>query len=74
MPLTKRTARAVAKYGLDACNNAYAMNVEGYGARSITFEGPVTIKTTRQADAAIDAGRELAKRPEGRAAPVEAIG
>ena len=59
---TKNTARAIEKYGVKACRVAYHMHaVVGYGASSIANEGPRELKTTRQADAAIDAGRELAQ-------------
>ena len=37
------------------------MNREGYGASGISLEGPSSLRTTRQADAAIDAGREMAE-------------
>ena len=57
---TKNTARAINKYGVRACRVAYHMHaVVGYGAAGIAFEGPLELKTTRQADAAINAGREL---------------
>lgn len=59
--LTAKTRKAIEKYGFDACVKAYIMNLDGEGASTIAFTGPVTIKTTRQADAAINAGREIAK-------------
>ena len=59
MKLTKKTLRAIAAYGESACVKAYHMNKAGYGAATIAQTGPETIRTTRQADAAIDAGREL---------------
>jgi hypothetical protein len=59
--MTNNTNRAVNKYGANACRVAYFMHVvRGYGARSIAIEGPAVLKTTNQADAAINAGRELA--------------
>lgn len=59
--LSRSTLRAIKAYGIDACRKAYHMcEFEGYGASSIANSGPVTIRTTRQADAAINAGRELA--------------
>ncbi|KAF7963495.1 hypothetical protein AWV80_09055 [Cupriavidus sp. UYMU48A] len=59
---TKNTARAIEKYGVKACREAYHMHaVIGYGAAGIAFEGPRALKTTRQADAAINAGRELSQ-------------
>lgn len=61
MPISQKTKRAIAKYGLDACLDAFQMNEEGEGASTIAFslQGTTPIKTTRQADAAIDAGREI---------------
>lgn len=59
-PLSRRARAAVQKYGEAACLACYAMAERGYGASGIAYEGPVEVTTTRQADAAIDAGRELA--------------
>ena len=51
-----KTRRAFAKYGKDNCERAWTMcYVEGFGASGISLEGPITIRTTRQADAAINA-------------------
>jgi len=59
--LSTTARRAIKAYGIDACHKAFEMNDrEGYGASSIANSGPKTIRTTRQADAAINAGRELA--------------
>ncbi len=59
---TKNTARAIEKYGVQACRMAYHMHgVTGFGAAGIAFEGPRELKTTRQADAAINASRELSR-------------
>ena len=58
---TPATRRAIAKYGADACRQAFAMHDrDGNGAAYIAQCGPTTVRTTRQADAAINAGRELA--------------
>jgi hypothetical protein len=59
MQLSKHTLNAIAKYGRDACLTAYKMNAEGEGASTIAVTGPATIRTTRQADAAINAGRDI---------------
>lgn len=56
--LSVKAARAVQKYGLDACLKAYDMHKSGYGASGIAHEGPSELRTTQQADAAINAGRE----------------
>lgn len=59
---TPKTRRAVQAYGHEACVEAFRMHTQdGEGASTIAFQGPSTIKTTRQADAAINAGREIAR-------------
>lgn len=55
--LSPNAKRAVANYGLWVCLEAYRMTHSGDGARTI---GSDLGLTTNQADAAIDAGRELA--------------
>lgn len=60
--MTKTTARAIANYGVKACRIAYDMHHrQGFGASGIAFEGPRELRTWKQADAAINAGRELAQ-------------
>lgn len=60
MAITRKTKTALAKYSVATCVRAFYMNErEGYGASSIGFEFGLT---TRQADAAIDAGREYIAR------------
>tara|TARA_R110000868_G_scaffold344298_1_gene605282 strand:- start:476 stop:664 length:189 start_codon:yes stop_codon:yes gene_type:complete len=58
---TQKTKQAVIRYGESACVKAFHMNKMGEGARTIAAIGPETITTTRQADAAINAGREILK-------------
>ncbi len=58
-PLSLKTRKAIAKYGLNTCRAAFAQNEAGDGPSTIAFETP-GLKTTNQADAAINAGRELA--------------
>ena len=53
--MTTRWDRAFGAYGAAACRQAFEMYCEGYGGRSIALEGPRGLRTTRQADAAIDA-------------------
>lgn len=55
--LSSKAKRAIKKYGDGVCLNAHALNKQGDGARTIGYEFKLT---TNQADAAIDAGRELA--------------
>lgn len=61
--LSRNTRRAIAAYGEDACKRAYVMHLAGNGARTVALEGPTSIRTTQQADAAINAGRELCNLP-----------
>ena len=57
--LTTNTCRAIAKYGIDTCLKAAHENIRhGEGARTI---GIYLGLTTNQANAAINAGRELMK-------------
>ena len=51
------TTRAIKNYGMDTCRKAYEMHSrDGEGASTV---GHYLGLTTRQADAAINAGREL---------------
>ena len=64
--LTARTRRAIAKYGEQDCRRANELHEQGWGAAGIATSGPGMsgrVRTTRQADAAIAAGRELAGLP-----------
>lgn len=63
LPLSRKAKAAIAKYGAEACRMAYRIHTErGEGAASIALAYPVpNVHTTRQADSAIDAGRELAE-------------
>lgn len=56
-----KTRRAIRKYGIEACVGAYNLHRHGgWGARGISCEGGFgVLKTTQQADAAINAGREI---------------
>jgi len=57
MAYTLKTEKAIAKYGKEICEKAFKLHEgDGEGARTIGFEFKLT---TRQADAAINAGREL---------------
>lgn len=58
--LSLKARRALEKYGYSNCREAYRLNaVDGQGANSIANTLVSCIKTTRAADAAINAGREL---------------
>jgi len=53
------TNQAIAKYGKQTCIDAYELHRKGEGAGTIGFYLKLT---TRQADCAIDAGRDIAKQ------------
>lgn len=53
--LSVKSARASRKYTLAVCIKLFRANENGWGASSLGFEYGLT---TRQADSAIDAGRE----------------
>nr|WP_192963387.1 hypothetical protein [Pseudomonas fluorescens] len=55
--VSAKAKRAIANYGAGVCLAAYRMTEPGDGARTIADSFNIT---TNQADAAIDAGRELA--------------
>ena len=72
MNLSRNTRRAVSAYGLMACLEAARMHlIDGEGASTVAFQCNRTITTTRQADAAINAGIEI--RREVTVAYVDAI-
>jgi len=52
-----KTQRAIDRYTLDVCLECFAASEEGNGASTIGIEHGLT---TNQADAAINAGREIA--------------
>lgn len=59
---SRKTRDAIAKYGEEACRKAFMMHSEwGYGASGVAQECEISIRTTQQADAAINAGREMAE-------------
>ena len=53
------TNQAINKYGKQVCIDAYELHRKGEGARTIGFYLNLT---TRQADCAIDAGRDITKQ------------
>lgn len=59
--LTIKTRRALKKYGYANCSEAYRLHFKkGEGARTIAITIQCScIRTTADANAAIDAGREL---------------
>lgn len=61
--LTRATRAAIKKYGILTCQTAFASYQAGNGANTIaqTTRG---LTNTTSADAAINAGRELAKNSE----------
>ena len=60
MAITRKTKTTLKKYGVVLCVRAFRLNeFGGLGANSIGIELGLT---TRQADSAIDAGREFTAR------------
>lgn len=53
---SSKTNRAIKKYSLKTCIDAYNLSEQGDGAQTIGYHFNLT---TNQADAAINAGREL---------------
>ena len=58
-----KTNQAIAKYGRQTCLDAYDLHQQGNGAGTIGFYLNLT---TRQADCAIDAGRDIANQDDDR--------
>ena len=58
---SRNTQRAIKAYGFDACVEAFRMYTNGKDVVTVASQGPLTINTTQQADAAINAGREIAE-------------
>lgn len=56
MSLSKKTQDAITKYGIDKCRICFECHAEGNGAHTC---GIYSKLTTRQADAAINAYREI---------------
>ena len=60
---TPATRRASVKYGEETCRRAYDWHTRlGYGANGIANEMHGPVRTTRQADAAVNAGWEMARK------------
>lgn len=57
------TDQAIAKYGRQTCLDAYDLHTQGNGAGTIGFYLNLT---TRQADCAIDAGRDIFNQEDDR--------
>jgi len=60
--LTSTTAKAITKYGYGTCREAYALHMDGNGASTVAHSFASLNGNTRSADAAINAGRELAEK------------
>ena len=57
--LSKKTQAAFNNYGMDACKAAWKLNrFDGEGCATIAFQGPVELKTSNQANAAINAWQD----------------
>jgi hypothetical protein len=58
--LSLKTRNAISKLGESVCLSAFAEHLYGNGANTISLTvGGIKCGCTRQADSAIDAGREL---------------
>ena len=53
------TKRAINKYGIEICIEAYIMHIEGNGASTVANSLSILNGNTRAGDAAINAGRDL---------------
>jgi hypothetical protein len=62
MKTPANVTRAIKKYGAPTCREAHRLNEAGEGASTIGF---MTRLTTRQADAAITAGRWIHENAAG---------
>lgn len=60
MKIRPATKRAITKYGIQTCVDAYKLHTEGNGAGSIRFDFAILNGNTNAADAAINAGRDIA--------------
>lgn len=67
--LSPKSARAVEKHGLEECIKAYTQNQIGYAASTIAFNNGWQVK---QANAAINAGREYVVFTTGHELPYKA--
>jgi hypothetical protein len=56
------TKRAIKKYGIETCIEAYELHIWGCGASTVAHSIPTLKGNTNVADAAINAGRELAEK------------
>ena len=61
--MTTTTKKAIQKYGMETCKQAFVMHEEGNGANTIAHSFDVLKGNTRAGDAAINAGREMATTP-----------
>jgi hypothetical protein len=59
MKIKSATKRAVAKYGIQTCVDAYAMHEEGNGASYISHNFSILNGNTNAGDVAINAGRDI---------------
>jgi hypothetical protein len=59
MKIKSATKRAVAKYGIQTCIDAYAMHEDGNGASTVSHSFSILNGNTNAGDAAINAGRDI---------------
>jgi hypothetical protein len=61
--ISQATKRAIAKYGIEICIDAFTLHAEGNGASTIAWSFAVLNGNTNAGNAAINAGRDLAGLP-----------
>jgi hypothetical protein len=59
MKIKSTTKRAIAKYGIQTCIDAYAMHEDGNGASTVSHSFSILNGNTNAGDAAINAGRDI---------------
>lgn len=59
MTIKLATKRAIAKYGIQTCIQAYEMHKDGNGASTVSLSFAALKGNTNAGDAAINAGRDL---------------
>jgi hypothetical protein len=59
MKIKSATKRAIAKYGIQTCIDAYEMHEEGNGASTVAWSFSILNGRRHDGDAAINAGRDI---------------
>jgi hypothetical protein len=59
MKIKSATKRAIGKYGIQTCIDAYEMHEEGNGASTVAWSFSILNGNTNAGDSAINAGRDI---------------